>query len=99
MRQVALLFPCIHFVDPALGKNQKLSTAIPQWTSDDQITAAELRARRAEFWDTSPAFEGRKEIWEALKAACDACENQDFTLAQAIVNGAGISLPRGSFSK
>ncbi|KAH7979395.1 hypothetical protein HPB49_009313 [Dermacentor silvarum] len=56
----------------------------------------QLRSKRDEFWDTAPAFEGRKEIWDALKAAAYAAETNDFTLAQAIIDGANISLPNGT---
>ncbi|TTC00278.1 Ubiquitin domain-containing protein 2 [Bagarius yarrelli] len=31
------------------------------------MTDGQLRSKRDEFWDTAPAFEGRKEIWDALK--------------------------------
>ena len=36
------------------------------------LTEAQLRSKREEFWDTAPAFEGKTEIWAALKAAVDA---------------------------
>ena len=42
-------------------------------------------------------FEGRKEIWDALRAAVQAMENKDQALAQAIINGANITLPNGSY--
>lgn len=44
---------------------------------------------------TAPAFEGRREIWDALQAAAVAAESSDYELAQAIVDGANISLPNG----
>ena len=69
-------------------------------------------SKRDEFWDTAPAFEGKyketcsevfenvtegkTEIWVALKAAVDATFKEDIPLAQAILDGAGISLPGGS---
>lgn len=59
------------------------------------LTDGQLRSKRDEFWDTAPAFEGRKEIWDALKAAAYALETGDHQLAQAIVDGASISLPAG----
>lgn len=40
-------------------------------------------------------YEGRKEIWDALRAACEAVEEEDYELAQAIVDGVSVSLPRG----
>ena len=60
------------------------------------MTEGQLRSKRDEFWDTAPAFEGRKEIWDALKAAAYAIETGDHQLAQAIVDGANISLPNGT---
>lgn len=55
----------------------------------------QLRSKRDEFWETQPAFDGRREIWDALRAAC---ETDDQSLAQAIVDGASISLPTGSLT-
>ena len=40
-------------------------------------------------------FSGRKEIWDALKAAAAAMESGDNSLAQAIIDGANIALPHG----
>ncbi len=59
------------------------------------MTDGQLRSKRDEFWDTAPAFEGRKEIWDALKAAAQAFESNDHELAQAIIDGASITLPHG----
>lgn len=59
------------------------------------MTDGQLRSKRDEFWDTAPAFEGRKEIWDALKAAAYAVEVNDHSLAQAILDGASITLPHG----
>nr|XP_009935977.1 PREDICTED: ubiquitin domain-containing protein 1 [Opisthocomus hoazin] len=63
------------------------------------MTAGQLRSKRDEFWDTAPAFEGRKEIWDALKAAAYAVEANDHSLAQAILDGASITLPHGSLTE
>ena len=41
-------------------------------------------------------YEGKTEIWVALKAAVDAMFKDDIPLAQAILDGAGVSLPGGS---
>ncbi|CAO2586388.1 Ubiquitin domain-containing protein 2 [Lemmus lemmus] len=46
------------------------------------MTDGQLRNKRDEFWDTAPAFEGRKEVWDALKAAAHAFESNDHELAQ-----------------
>lgn len=52
----------------------------------------QLRSKRDEYWETQPAFEGRKEIWDALR---EACETEDLALAQAFVDAANITLPIG----
>merc|ERR550532_2810772 len=80
----------------SIGRNQPLKPDKPKWKSDVPLTDGQLRSKRDEFWDTAPAFEGRKEIWDALKAAAYALETTDHQLAQAIVDGASISLPHGT---
>lgn len=77
------------------GRNEPLKKDRPKWKSDYPMTEGQLRSKRDEFWDTAPAFEGRKEIWDALKAAAVALECNDHELAQAIVDGASITLPHG----
>ena len=79
----------------SIGRNQPLRPEKPKWKSDVPLTEGQLRSKRDEFWDTAPAFEGRKEIWDALKAAAYALETGDHTLAQAIIDGASITLPHG----
>eukprot|EP01136_Pigoraptor_vietnamica_P020222 Opistho-1_new@68793 len=74
------------------GKNMPLRKERRPWKSDVPLTRKELARKRAEFWDTSPAFGGRKEIWDALKAAV---ETEDRALAQAILDGANVTLPTG----
>lgn len=80
----------------ALGRNQPLKRERPKWKSDYPMTEGQLRSKRDEFWDTAPAFEGRKEIWDALRAAASAFESNDHLLAQAILDGASITLPHGN---
>ena len=77
-------------------KNRPLRHEKIRWKSDIPLTDGQLKSKRDEFWDTAPAFEGKVEIWNALKAAAEAAEADDFDLAQAILDGAGISLPNGS---
>lgn len=77
------------------GRNEPLKKDRPKWKSDYPMTDGQLRSKRDEFWDTAPAFEGRKEIWDALKAAAYAVEANDHGLAQAIIDGAGVTLPHG----
>ncbi|XP_002167583.2 ubiquitin domain-containing protein 1 [Hydra vulgaris] len=78
-----------------IGKNKPISSEKPKWKSETPITIGQLRSKRDEYWETQPAFGGRVEIYDALRAAC---ETDDITLAQAIVNGANITLPSGSLT-
>lgn len=82
-----------------LGRNEPLKKERLKWKSDYPMTDGQLRSKRDEFWDTAPAFEGRKEIWDALKAAAYAAEANDHELAQAILDGASITLPHGELSQ
>jgi len=82
-----------------VGKTRPLKPERPRWKSDIPLTQGQLRSKRDEFWDTAPAFEGRKEIWDALKAAALALEQNDHALAQAIVDGASITLPYGTLTE
>ena len=59
------------------------------------MTSSKLEEERRAFWDTAPTYDGRPEIWQALKAACEAAESKDFDLAQAILDGVSVSLPTG----
>ncbi|KAM9803907.1 ubiquitin domain-containing protein 1a [Neosynchiropus ocellatus] len=81
------------------GRNEPLKKERPKWKSEYPITEGQLRSKRDEFWDTAPAFDGRKEIWDALRAAALAAECNDLELAQAIVDGACITLPHGSLTE
>jgi len=81
------------------GKTRPLKPEKPRWKSDIPLTQGQLRSKRDEFWDTAPAFEGRKEIWDALRAAALALEQNDHALAQAIIDGASISLPHGTLTE
>lgn len=76
-------------------KNHPLCHETIRWKSDVPLTEGQLRSKRDEFWDTAPAFDGRKEIWDALRAATVAAEALDFQLSQAILDGANISVPNG----
>ena len=78
-------------------KNHPLCAETIRWKSDVPLTEGQLRSKRDEFWDTAPAFDGRAEIWQALKAASAAAEALDFQLSQAILDGANISVPHGDF--
>ncbi|CAH1440363.1 unnamed protein product [Lactuca virosa] len=68
--------------DEAVKKIIKLKP----WKHTEPITGEQLKRMRDEFWDTAPHYGGRKEIWDALRAAAEA----DLSLAQTIVDSAGI---------
>lgn len=94
------IFSKSHLIVPTTSngsqrKNHPLCHETIRWKSDVPLTEGQLRSKRDEFWDTAPAFEGRREIWDALRAASIAAESLDFQLAQAILDGACISVPNG----
>ncbi|CAF0744482.1 unnamed protein product [Brachionus calyciflorus] len=84
---------------PPTGKNKRLKKPnVKYFKSDKKISESQLAAKREEFWDTAPAFEGKPEIWSALKAAVEALENKNIQLAQAIIDSANIIVPNGLLS-
>lgn len=83
----------------AVGQNRPLIHGRVVWISDIPLTEGQLRGKRDTFWDTAPVYEGRKEIWEALRAAADAADTGDYGLAQAILDGANISIPTGQLTE
>ncbi|PIA12952.1 hypothetical protein COEREDRAFT_83787 [Coemansia reversa NRRL 1564] len=69
-----------------LGKNI-------EWRAEQSVTREELEQQRADFWETAPVYEGQKEIWQALRVAC---ESEDIEFACAILDSVGVSIPTGS---
>nr|XP_023874969.1 ubiquitin domain-containing protein 1-like isoform X1 [Quercus suber] len=67
------------------GDFKKIQKPKP-WKHTEPITRTQLMQMRDEFWDTAPHYGGQKEIWDALRAAAEA----DLTLAQTIVESAGV---------
>lgn len=80
------------------GRNKRLKKDKLRWKSELSLTESELEAKRNEFWDTAPVFGGKIEIWNALRAAIGACESDNYSLAQAIIDCAQITLPHGVLS-
>lgn len=58
----------------------------PVWRSQEPLNQEKLTRMREEFWDTQPSYGGDKNIWDALKAACEA----DMATARLIIDSAGI---------
>ncbi|KAK8622631.1 hypothetical protein V6N13_117539 [Hibiscus sabdariffa] len=79
---------CYHLLTNYLilsGNVKKIRKPKP-WKHPQPITKSQLVQMREEFWDTAPHYGGRKEIWDALRAAAEA----DLTLAQVIVDSAAV---------
>ncbi|CAM0954431.1 unnamed protein product [Alopecurus aequalis] len=72
---------------PKVDESSKKLRKPKPWKHTQPITPAQLKQMRDEFWDTSPHYGGQKEIWDALRAAAT---EDDLTLAQTIVDSAGI---------
>eukprot|EP00041_Stephanoeca_diplocostata_P026701 m.724376 g.724376 ORF g.724376 m.724376 type:complete len:247 (+) comp23024_c0_seq34:261-1001(+) len=82
-------------IDPAaadIGDGKPLQEEA-RWNAAKPVTKEEIDAKRREFWSTAPAYEGRQEVWDALKAAC---ESTDLELARSILASAEVHLPNGS---
>ncbi|KAG0273067.1 hypothetical protein BGZ95_011126 [Linnemannia exigua] len=59
-------------------------------------TRTQLNREREEFWDTAPVYDGRPEVWQALKAACACGDNpdeEDPDQIQGILDAARITVP------
>ncbi|KAF9395137.1 Ubiquitin domain-containing protein 2 [Podila verticillata] len=61
-----------------------------KWTSPTPLTRSRLEKERDEFWDTSPNYGGKPEVWQVLKAAC---AEPDHSLVQAILDAGRITVP------
>jgi hypothetical protein len=77
------------------GNKKLVPISTYSWKSDKPMTKEDVNKRREEFWLTSPNYDGRQEIWQALK---DICESEELELAQAIADSAGISIPTGKLT-
>ncbi|OWA53207.1 putative Ubiquitin domain-containing protein 2 [Hypsibius exemplaris] len=80
----------------SIGKNQPLKKERLRWRSQVPMTENQLKDKRQIFWETAPAYEGKKEVWDALRAAAQAAEAADWVLAQAIIDGVGVAIPSGT---
>lgn len=80
-----------------LGQGEPLVHQPVVWTAEIPLTMGQLQGRRDTFWDTAPVYDGRREIWDALRASVEAAEMEDYDLAQAILSGANITLPTGMY--
>ncbi len=44
--------------------NKFLCRPPPTWTSEQPITQGQLLSKRDDFWETSPLYGGKAEIWQ-----------------------------------
>jgi hypothetical protein len=44
--------------------NKFLCRAPPTWTSEQPLTRGQLLSKRDDFWETSPLYGGKPEIWQ-----------------------------------
>jgi len=77
------------------GNKKLVPVSNYSWKSDKPMTKEDVIKRREEFWLTSPNYNGRQEIWQALKGICEA---EELELAQVIADSAGISVPTGKLT-
>lgn len=82
-------------VDPSSRPTRKLQPP-SAWEEKQSVTNHELNITRQEFWHTR--VEGQKEMWDALKGACDAMISGDIELSNTILEATNISAPDGSLS-
>lgn len=79
----------------AVVGNKLIFTKPPAWASEAPITRGQLLSKRDDFWDTSPSYGGKPEIWQALRAAA---ETEDVATAQAIMDAVNVTLPAGNLT-
>jgi len=77
------------------GDKKLVPVSTYSWESESPMTKEDVNKRREEFWITSPNYDGRQEIWQALKAVC---ETDSLEMAQAIIESAGIKVPTGKLT-
>ena len=94
------LLPCFDkssTIPESTDRNSPLKRNIhKQNVKVDFKTIEELEKERATFWHTAPAYDGRKEIWQALKATVSAIQEENYDHAQVLLDSVGITLPTGS---
>ncbi|KAI8333566.1 hypothetical protein BC941DRAFT_433789 [Chlamydoabsidia padenii] len=73
------------------GKPYKQSNL--RWTSEVPITRSTLKKKRTAFWETTPFYEGRPEIWQVIQ---EAINSDNIILTQSILDGANLKLPTGN---
>ncbi|KAH7038627.1 hypothetical protein BKA57DRAFT_164314 [Linnemannia elongata] len=79
--------------EPGYGGRKILALKNHRWNAPvPPPTRTQLERERQEFWDTAPIYDGRAEVWQALRAACCDTEN-DADQLQAVLDAARITVP------
>ncbi|KAF9131683.1 Ubiquitin domain-containing protein 2 [Mortierella sp. GBA39] len=79
--------------EPGYGGRKILALKRHRWNAPvPPLTRTQLEREREEFWETAPIYDGRAEVWQALKAVCRDTENDPDKL-QAILDEARINVP------
>ena len=53
--------------------NKLIFTKPPSWASDAPLTRGQLLSKRDDFWDISPSYGGKLEIWQVSPAPRRSC--------------------------
>ncbi|KAF9325236.1 Ubiquitin domain-containing protein 2 [Linnemannia elongata] len=79
--------------EPGYGGRKILALKNHRWNAPvPPPTRTQLERERQEFWDTAPIYDGRADVWQALRAACCDTEN-DADQLQAVLDAARITVP------
>jgi Ubiquitin-binding domain/Ubiquitin family len=75
---------------PGNPSNRKVRPVAP-WELNPQISDTELTLKRQSFWDSQTT--GRSIVWQNIKIVAEAMLNNDFDLANTILEAADIRVP------
>jgi len=76
-----------------MGGNRPL-IEFSKYVDNSKGEGLSLSMQRIDFWETSPSYSGRLEIWQMLHLAAES----DYMTAQAILDSENISCPTGKLS-
>lgn len=79
---------------PGRSAPSRSINSVPQYRHGSPITQGDLQNLRNDFWGSR--VDGNANMWGALRSASDALLNQDFVLANAIVDASSMTTPNGS---
>jgi len=67
----------------------------PKWVSELPMTPEQLKVQKEGFWETAPTYEGKPEIWDALRRICECTS---LSQAQVIARSIPLNFPTGKIS-